>query len=186
MLASVFYLDGDSFDRRSRIETCLRQRMKFRHWTAQRDMIAHAGDEKLNTDIPARLAVLGELASAARGPRIVIGRSSGARVASLFAASGAPVSALICLGYPFRHPKRPDEPERYSHLARIATPTLILQGVSDPYGGLDIVQRYKLSAAVTVRFFDCSHDFSVPADEWDRIADLLEGFCRRRLNPVEA
>lgn len=186
MLDSVFYLDGDSFERRSRIEKSLRQRMKFRRWTTQQDMIAHAGDERLNVDIPARLVVLRELASAGDGPTVVIGRSSGARVASLFAASGAAVSALVCFSYPFRHPKGPDEPERYSHLARIATPTLILQGASDPYGGLDVARRYDLSAAVTVRFFDCAHDFSVLREEWDRIADLLQEFCRRQPVPVEA
>lgn len=186
MLGSVFSLEGDSFDRRSRLEKVLRRRLEFRRWTTQRDMIAHAGDEKLNTDIGARLAALRGLASAAPGPVTVIGRSSGARVASLFAAESAAVSLLICFSYPFRHPKRPDEPERYAHLARIATPTLILQGMSDGYGGVDILRKYELSPAVTVRFFDCAHDFGVSMEEWDGIADLLRDFCRRHSGVLAA
>jgi pimeloyl-ACP methyl ester carboxylesterase len=186
MLGSVFYLDGDSFDRRSRIERSLRQRLKFRHWTGQLDLIAYAGDEKLNTDISARLTVLERLVSAGdrTGPKVVMARSSGARVASLLAAGGAAISALVCFGYPFRNPKGPVEPVRYSHLARIATPTLILQGMSDVYGGLEITRNYELSDAVTVRFVDCGHDFSVSEDEWDRIADLVGRFCLPHACPV--
>lgn len=89
---------------------------------------------------------------------VVLARSSGGRVASQVA-DGLGLRALVCLGYPFRHPEAGDEPARYAHLATLRTPLHILQGERDVYGGREVVQRYRLSPAVTLRFFDTDHDF---------------------------
>jgi predicted alpha/beta-hydrolase family hydrolase len=187
MLGSVFFLEGDSFGGRSRVETLLRRRLMFRHWTSQGEMIARSGDGKPSTDIPTRLAVLERvvLASPEAGPKVVIGRSSGARVASLFAASGRAASAVVCFAYPFRHPKRPPEPERYAHLAGISTPTLIVQGRSDAYGGEEVTGKYPLSDAVTIRFVDCGHDFRLSGEARDEVADLVADFCDRHAGETE-
>jgi pimeloyl-ACP methyl ester carboxylesterase len=51
----------------------------------------------------------------------LIGRSSGARIATLFAAQNPRVLAVVCLFYPFRAPGMRIEPERFTHLATIET-----------------------------------------------------------------
>ena len=67
------------------------------------------------------------------GKRTVIGgKSLGGRVASMVA-DEAGVAGLLCLGYPFHPPGRPEK-LRTAHLASLRTPTLILQGARDSLG----------------------------------------------------
>lgn len=92
-------------------------------------------------------------------PRIVLlGRSSGARIASLIA-DELGIEKVIAIGYPFKNPKLPDEPERYLHLATLKTPMKIIQGVRDEYGGIEISSKYELSPAISLEFVDTDHDF---------------------------
>jgi len=77
------------------------------------------------------------VAAAGPGAHLVIGgKSMGGRVASLVAddlhAAGR-VTRLVCLGYPFHPPKRP-ELLRTGHLTELACPALIIQGERDPFG----------------------------------------------------
>ncbi len=71
------------------------------------------------------------------GQRLVIsGKSMGGRVASLVADTLREedrISGLVCLGYPFHPPARPEN-LRTSHLASLVTPALIVQGERDPFG----------------------------------------------------
>ncbi|MFQ5776300.1 MAG: alpha/beta family hydrolase [Kiloniellaceae bacterium] len=79
--------------------------------------------------------------------RLVIGgKSLGGRMASLVADACA-VRGLVCLGYPFHPPGRPDRP-RTAHLADLATPALIVQGTRDPFGGAAEVPAYALSPSI--------------------------------------
>lgn len=91
--------------------------------------------------------------------RLVIGgKSMGGRVASLIA-DEAGVKGLVCLGYPFHPPGKPDR-LRTEHLAALATPTLIVQGERDPFGGSDEVETYDLSPAISVTWMpDGDHGF---------------------------
>lgn len=71
------------------------------------------------------------------GQRLVIGgKSMGGRVASMIAgdlhANGS-VTGLVCLGYPFHPPARPED-LRTAHLAELTCPALIVQGERDPFG----------------------------------------------------
>ncbi len=94
------------------------------------------------------------------GPgRLVIGgKSMGGRIASLVADT-ARVRGLICLGYPFHPPGKPEK-LRTEHLADLRTPTLILQGERDPFGTHDEVGGYALSPAIEVVFLpDGDHSF---------------------------
>jgi len=94
------------------------------------------------------------------GPeRLVVGgKSLGGRVASLVA-DEAGVRGLICFGYPFHPPGKPER-LRTAHLAALATPALILQGTRDPFGGPDDVAGYRLSGAVRVVWVpDGDHSF---------------------------
>jgi uncharacterized protein len=84
--------------------------------------------------IPEYLAAVDALA--ANGRLIIGGKSMGARVASMIAdelyASGR-ITGLLCLGYPFHPPGKPDQ-LRTRHLGDLKTPTLIVQGTRDVFG----------------------------------------------------
>ncbi len=100
-------------------------------------------------------AVINKLGS--RG-LIIGGKSMGGRIASMVA-DEAGVSGLICLGYPFHPPGRPNK-LRISHLYRLNTPTLILQGTRDPFGTPDEVRLYELSPDISIHWLeDGDHSF---------------------------
>ena len=85
----------------------------------------------------------------------------GGRVASLVAdelhAAGR-IAGLICLGYPFHPPGRPEQ-LRTAHLAALATPTLICQGTRDTFGTREEVAGYALSPAIEIAWVeDGDHD----------------------------
>lgn len=69
-------------------------------------------------------------------PLVVGGRSSGARVACRTAeASGA--IGVLCLAFPLRPPRRTGaspSPSRLPELDAVAVPTLVVQGIRDPFG----------------------------------------------------
>ncbi|NKE46713.1 hypothetical protein HB662_18165 [Roseomonas frigidaquae] len=117
--------------------------------------------------------------SADPGRLILVGRSSGARVASTVA-DLRPVRGLVCLGYPFRQPERRDDPGRYSHLRHLRTPSLIIQGSRDAYGGADIADRYALGPNTQVVILDTDHGFRMETAGWDRVGReilLFLGHC---------
>jgi predicted alpha/beta-hydrolase family hydrolase len=96
------------------------------------------------------------------GPVFIGGKSYGGRVASLVAdelhAAGT-VRGLVCLGYPFHPPEKPEQ-LRTAHLLELATPALICQGTRDPFGDSDDVARYRLSPAIALHWLDDGdHDF---------------------------
>ncbi|TIX21363.1 alpha/beta family hydrolase, partial [Mesorhizobium sp.] len=65
---------------------------------------------------------------------------------------------LICLGYPFHPPAKPEQ-LRTKHLANLKTPTLIFQGTRDEFGTPDEVAGYGLSDAIEVIWLeDGDHD----------------------------
>lgn len=98
------------------------------------------------------------LAAAGGSDRLVIGgKSMGGRIASLLATE-AGVPGLVCLGYPFHPPGRPDKP-RVEHLSELQVPTLIVQGSRDPFGTLEEVRSYRLSSAIRFAWIaDADHD----------------------------
>ncbi len=93
------------------------------------------------------------------GRRLIIGgKSMGGRIASMVA-DEAGVAGLVCLGYPFHPPGKPEK-TRTAHLAELATPTLILQGTRDPFGRPDEVEGYTLSPSIRVVWVeDGDHSF---------------------------
>lgn len=96
------------------------------------------------------------------GPPLLIGgKSMGGRVASLIADelfATKRIVGLVCLGYPFHPPKKPEQ-LRTAHLERLACPALIVQGERDPFGGRGEVEAYALSAAIRFHWAsDGDHD----------------------------
>lgn len=92
------------------------------------------------------------------GPVFIGGKSMGGRVASLVADELA-VPGLICFGYPFHPPGRPER-TRTAHLAGLATPALVVQGTRDPFGKPQEVAGYELSAQLRLHWLESGdHDF---------------------------
>ncbi len=95
------------------------------------------------------------------GKLIIGGKSMGGRVASMVADemfSKGEISGLVCLGYPFHPPAKPEQ-LRTRHLIDLKTPTLIFQGTRDEFGSKDEVAGYGLSDAIEVVWLeDGDHD----------------------------
>ena len=90
--------------------------------------------------------------------RVAIGgKSMGGRMASMVA-DELGVTALVCFGYPFHPPGRPER-TRTAHLKGLSTPALILQGSRDPFGNAADVEAYELSASIAIHWIeDGDHD----------------------------
>lgn len=96
-----------------------------------------------------------------RGSLIIGGKSMGGRVATMVADelwSDRRIAGVLCLGYPFHPPGKPDQP-RTGHLEELKTPTLIVQGTRDPFGTPEEIAGYKLSKAIEFLLLeDGDHD----------------------------
>ncbi len=96
------------------------------------------------------LAVVGALGG---GAGLVIGgKSLGGRIATLIA-NQVQAKGVVCLGYPFHPPEKPDN-VRIEYLKNISAPTLILQGAEDPFGAPDEVAGYDLPDNVKITWLD--------------------------------
>jgi predicted alpha/beta-hydrolase family hydrolase len=117
--------------------------------------------KKRGPDTPGRLEACLRSAVAAAGPvdRLVLaGKSMGGRVASMFA-DELGVRGLICLGYPFHPPGKPDK-LRTAHLLELRTPALILQGERDPFGTRQEIPGYGLPGSIELCWIpDGEHSF---------------------------
>ena len=119
-------------------------------------------------------------------PVFVGGKSMGGRVASMIAADpqgGDDIAGLVCLGYPFHPPGKPDT-VRTSHLPAITCPALIVQGERDPFGNADDVSAYDLPAGMQV-FWSAfgNHDLAPPKksgltaqENWSAAATAIADF----------
>jgi uncharacterized protein len=113
---------------------------------------------------------------------VIGGKSMGGRIASLVA-DEAGVAGLVCLGYPFHPVGKPDK-LRVEHLRTIKTPTQILQGERDTFGDRKEVAKYKLSAAIKVKWIkDGNHSFkprrssgTTEQENWQAVIDGIETF----------
>ena len=116
-------------------------------------------------------------------PLVIGGRSMGGRMASMIA-DEAGVAGLVCMGYPFHPPGRPER-LRTAHLAALRTPTLILQGERDTFGTRADVDQYELSAAIQLQWLpDGDHSLKPrkrsgfsEADHLRTVADSIVEFA---------
>jgi predicted alpha/beta-hydrolase family hydrolase len=97
----------------------------------------------------------------AGAPLLIGGKSMGGRVASLVAEElhvAGRIAGLVCLGYPFHPPGRPEQ-LRTQHLVMLTCPTLIVQGERDPFGSRIEVQAMQLPPAIRFHWAsDGDHD----------------------------
>jgi len=104
---------------------------------------------------------------------IIGGKSLGGRIASMVA-DEARVRGLVCLGYPFHPPGRPEK-TRTRHLEVLSTPALILQGTRDPFGKPEEVETYRLSKTIRVHWIeDGDHSFKPRAKSGRTLGQNVE------------
>ena len=115
---------------------------------------------KAETVMPEYVAAIDDLGPTS-GPLLIGGKSMGGRVASMIADSefaARRIAGLVCLGYPFHPPGRPEQ-LRTKHLIGMKTPTLIVQGTRDEFGTRYEVGDYGLSDEIEVFWLeDGEHD----------------------------
>jgi predicted alpha/beta-hydrolase family hydrolase len=179
MFGQAIYLGGGSYPACADVEKAVHARLAplFGTWIGQGDINRRFGPGERVGSLEKRLRRLDRILPAGEARRnvVLIGRSAGGRIATVVAAE-APVAAVICLGYPFRHPDEAPDPARVSHLAGLATPTLIVQGRTDPYGGEATARATALSPAIRLQFVDAGHTLKLSEAAWDDVAAMMRDF----------
>ena len=121
------------------------------------------------------LACFRDAIAALGGPEnmVIGGKSMGGRMASLLAEEiGA--RGLICLGYPFHPPGKP-EAMRTAHLLTMTMPALIVQGTRDTFGGREEVQALALPRNIHIHWIaDGDHSFKPRKSSGRREAQALD------------
>ena len=178
MFGPAYFLAGDSHPNDSYIADALRARLGacFESWTGQ-DAILPAGAPDWES-YERRADAFDRYRAGRRHERlpVLFGRSSGARVVARHAGRH-PAAAVVCIGYPFRSPGREEEPDRYIHLAKIAVPTLVIQGRDDRYGAAGVPSTYRLAPTVRYRLIDGDHELHLSEAAWDEVARAILSFC---------
>ncbi len=161
-------------------------RFEFGYMAARRTSVGRKPPpraEKLGPEYRTAIEELGAV-----GLLIIGGKSMGGRVASMIAddlhAAGK-ISGLLCLGYPFHPPAKPEQ-LRTKHLANLTTPAMICQGTRDEFGTKDDVSGYALSDSIRIVWLeDGDHDlkprksvsgFSA-ADHLKTVADAVRAWA---------
>jgi predicted alpha/beta-hydrolase family hydrolase len=68
-------------------------------------------------------------------------------------ADEAAVRAVVCFGYPFHPPGKPEQ-LRVAHLETLQAPALIIQGTKDPFGTREEVTGYPLSPMIRIEWIE--------------------------------
>ena len=134
-------------------------RFEFGYMASRRTSESRKPPPRAETLIPEYKAAIAEIG--VNGRLVIGGKSMGGRVASMAAdelhAAGK-IAGLLCLGYPFHPPAKPQQ-LRTAHLADLKTPTLICQGTRDEFGTRDEVSGYALSDRIEILWLeDGDHD----------------------------
>ncbi|NUS19175.1 MAG: alpha/beta fold hydrolase [Mesorhizobium sp.] len=132
------------------------------HYMAARRYGHRKPPPRAETVNPEYIKAIADLrAKGVTGKLIIGGKSMGGRVASMVADenfSKGEIVGLVCLGYPFHPPGKPEQ-LRTKHLLDLKTPTLIFQGTRDEFGTKEEVATYGLSNAIEVVWLeDGDHD----------------------------
>ncbi len=106
---------------------------------------------------------------------VVISRSAGGIISSRIDDEPS-IKKLICLGYPFKNPDKPEESERIEHLTHIKKPFFIIQGLHDIYGGKEVAIRYAQSPQISLSFVNSDHDLALSVPEGQQAIDQILSF----------
>lgn len=164
-------------------------RFEFGYMASRRTAAGKKPPPKAETVMPEYVAAIDDLGPT-NGPLLIGGKSMGGRVASMVADAlfdAGRIAGLVCLGYPFHPPGRPQQ-LRTAHLINLRTPTLICQGTRDEFGDRYEVGEFGLSDAIEVLWLeDGDHDlkprksvsgFST-ADHLKTVASSIDAWVKR-------
>jgi predicted alpha/beta-hydrolase family hydrolase len=164
-------------------------RFEFGYMASRRTAAGKKPPPKAETVMPEYVAAIDDLGPT-NGPLLIGGKSMGGRVASMVADAlfdAGRIAGLVCLGYPFHPPGRPQQ-LRTAHLINLRTPTLICQGTRDEFGDRYEVGEFGLSDAIEVLWLeDGDHDlkprksvsgFST-ADHLKTVATSIDAWVKR-------
>ncbi len=124
-----------------------------------------------------------EAVKQADGQRLFIGgKSMGGRMASMVA-DELDVAGLVCLGYPFHPPGKPEK-TRTAHLEGLKTRALIVQGSNDAFGTREDVANYSLSKEIEFHWIERgNHDLRATGQPrqagWDEAIAASLQFLQR-------
>ncbi|MEE2762375.1 MAG: alpha/beta family hydrolase [Pseudomonadota bacterium] len=114
-------------------------------------------------------------------PRLFIGgKSMGGRMATLLAAeSGRDIDGVLCFGYPFHAPGKPER-WRTEHLPDISVPVMVVQGTRDPFGKkTEVDERGEIAGIQRWLWLEGgNHDFQPPAKQPETQSDLITQAAR--------
>jgi predicted alpha/beta-hydrolase family hydrolase len=164
-------------------------RFEFAYMASRRTAAGKKPPPKAETVMPEYVAAIDDLGPT-NGPLLIGGKSMGGRVASMVADAlfdAGRIAGLVCLGYPFHPPGRPQQ-LRTAHLINLRTPTLICQGTRDEFGDRYEIGEFGLSDAIEVLWLeDGDHDlkprksvsgFST-ADHLKTVASSIDAWVKR-------
>jgi len=138
-------------------------RFEFAYMAARRSGGKRRPPPRAELLVPEYRVAVEQVASRMGSGQILLigGKSMGGRVASLIAdelCAAGRIKGLVCLGYPFHPPGKPDQ-MRTQHLTGLATPALFVQGERDPFGSRLEVEQLSLSPQIRVHWSgDGDHD----------------------------
>jgi predicted alpha/beta-hydrolase family hydrolase len=164
-------------------------RFEFPYMAARRRTHKRSAPDREPVLRAAWLQVIEELGG---GSRLVIGgKSMGGRIASMIADEAGAIG-LVCLGYPFHPPGRPQR-LRVEHLRELRTPTLILQGTRDSLGSRDEAAAYQVSPQVRLVWIEDGDHSLKPTKRSGRTPDQnlgvaieqIIGFITSLRNPAK-
>lgn len=136
-------------------------RFAFSYMAKRRNDGKRRGPDRMPVLLARWSEILGDIGKT-NTPLFIGGKSMGGRSAAVLAAipehqSG--IHGVVCLGYPFHPPGKP-ESTRLEPLRAAARPTLILQGERDPFGKPEEIAGYELPDPVEIRWIpDGDHSF---------------------------
>jgi len=186
-MLKIIYLGGDSYPSdvacEAMVNRALTSSLKAR-FISQNELIS---PESMKTEdwkpIPFRLRQLETLIDSFWDRNaVLIGRSSGGRIATTFAKDHE-IRAVVCFAYPFQPPDHNPEASRYMHLADLQVPTLIIQGTRDSYGGSEVIRRYAFSPSIQLHFIDADHDFVLTPEVWKELFTTIHNFILQTKKP---
>lgn len=164
-------------------------RFEFGYMASRRTSAGKKPPPKAETVMPEYLAAVDDLGPT-NGPLVIGGKSMGGRVASMVADAlfdANRIAGLLCLGYPFHPPGRPQQ-LRTAHLIGLKTPTLICQGTRDEFGDRYEVGEFGLSDQIELFWLeDGDHDLKprkaisgfTTAGHLQSVAEHVSGWVQR-------
>ena len=130
-------------------------RFEFGYMASRRTDAGKKPPPRADKVMPEFIAAVDDLGPT-NGPLLIGGKSMGGRVASMVADAlydAGRIAGLVCLGYPFHPPAKPDQ-LRTAHLLDLKTPALICQGTRDEFGVRDEVSTYGLSQQIEMLWLE--------------------------------